>query len=151
MAGIPTISAELEGLWQGLLIAQDRNLFPLLIEGDSQILIQMATRILQGSPSSKICNSWRMVQQLLHIERWISFNRAISFTHIRRDGNKVVDLLANLGVDSGRHLLVGSPTNLLSESQLPDFNNLVQEERPKPEDALPDPGDVLAINAIHAN
>eukprot|EP00253_Pinus_taeda_P022503 PITA_22503 len=106
-------SAELEGLWKGLLIAQERNLFPIIVEGDSQILIQMATKILQGSPSSKVCNSWRMAQRLLHMERWISGNRAISFTHVRRDGNKVADLLANVGVDCGRPLLTGAPTTLL--------------------------------------
>ena len=91
-----------------------------------------------------------MAQRLLHIERWIGSNRAISFTHIRRDGNKVADLLANLGVDSGQHLLVGSPANLISESQLLDFNKLVQEERPEFEDALPDLGDGSAFNGLHA-
>ena len=34
-------SDELEGLWQGLLLAQSHGLFPLIIEGDSQILINM--------------------------------------------------------------------------------------------------------------
>eukprot|EP00253_Pinus_taeda_P002816 PITA_02816 len=41
--------AELEGLWQGLLLEKDHNLFPLIIEGDSQILINMATKLLQGA------------------------------------------------------------------------------------------------------
>jgi len=50
-------SAELEGLWKGLLLAQSKNFFPLIIEGDSQIIINMISRILQGSPSSKISNN----------------------------------------------------------------------------------------------
>jgi len=43
-------SMELEGLWQGLLLAQGKDLFPLIIEGDSQIIIKMVSRILQGPP-----------------------------------------------------------------------------------------------------
>jgi len=44
-------SAELEGLWQGLLLAQLNGFFQLLIEGDSQIFINMVNQILQGTPS----------------------------------------------------------------------------------------------------
>ena len=35
-------STELEGLLQGLILAREHHLFPLIIEGDSQILINMA-------------------------------------------------------------------------------------------------------------
>lgn len=50
-------SAELEGLWRGLRIAHTRNLFPLVIEGDSQILIRMATKLQNGSPVHKLSSS----------------------------------------------------------------------------------------------
>eukprot|EP00253_Pinus_taeda_P002060 PITA_02060 len=46
-------AAELEGLWQGLQIAQLQSFFPLIVEGDSQILINMAIKIQQGSPAQK--------------------------------------------------------------------------------------------------
>lgn len=51
---------ELEGLWQGLLLAQSHGLFPLIIEGYSQILINMVNQILQGTPSHKVDSSWRL-------------------------------------------------------------------------------------------
>jgi len=35
-------TAEIEGLWQGLCIAETKNLLPLEVEGDSQILIEAA-------------------------------------------------------------------------------------------------------------
>lgn len=54
-------SAELEGLWKGLILSHKQGLFPLVIEGDSQILIQMVSKILQGTPLSKVSNSWRML------------------------------------------------------------------------------------------
>lgn len=90
-------STELEGLWQGLLLAQHHGLFPLVIEGDSQILINMAKQILQGTPAHKVVSSWRLVERLELIEQWITTNREITFKHIRTEGNKVDDLLANLG------------------------------------------------------
>eukprot|EP00253_Pinus_taeda_P021887 PITA_21887 len=38
-------SAELEGLWQGLVLAQVHNFFPLVVEGDSQIIINMGKHL----------------------------------------------------------------------------------------------------------
>lgn len=143
-------SAELEGLWQGLLIAQEQHLFQLIVEGDSQILIHMATKLLQDSSSSKICNSWRRAQRLMHMENWINNNRAISFTHIKRDGNKIADFLANVGVDCGRPLLTGDPATILLDSQLKDFHNQVQKEKLEHAEELRDPGDCSALNGIHA-
>eukprot|EP00253_Pinus_taeda_P030654 PITA_30654 len=49
--------AELEGLWQGLNIAQKDNFFPLIVEGDSQILIKMEIKIQQGTEAHKISTS----------------------------------------------------------------------------------------------
>jgi len=59
-------SVELEGLWQGLLVAHDKDLFPLIIEGDSQIIIKMVSRILQGSPPCKVSDEWKIGYELLN-------------------------------------------------------------------------------------
>ena len=61
-------STKLEGLWHGLLLAQLHGFFPLLIEGDSQILINMVNQILQGTPSYKVGSSWRLAERLEIIE-----------------------------------------------------------------------------------
>jgi len=53
-------SAELEGLWRGLKIAHEKSFFPLIIEGDSLIIIRMITKLMNGSPIHKVSNSWRM-------------------------------------------------------------------------------------------
>lgn len=92
----------------------------LIIEGDSQIIINMVSKILQGTPSSKVSNSWRMVKRLELIEGWLSSHRAITLKHIRWEGNKVANLLANIGVECGLDLHVGSISRLVSESQLLD-------------------------------
>lgn len=114
-------SAKLEGLWQGLLLAQKIGYFLLIIEGDSQILINMVNKIMQGTHSSKVSNSWRMVNRLELIEIWLSSHKAISLKHIRQEGNKVDDLLANIGVESGMDLHTGSLSMLATEIQSMEY------------------------------
>ena len=55
-----------------------------------------------------------------------------------------------MGVDCGMHLHVGSLTNLASESQLLDFNSLVQKEMSQIEEISLDVGGTTALNAQHA-
>ena len=45
---------------QGLFLTQYHNFYPLEIEGDSQILIDMATRLQAGSFATKLAKSWRL-------------------------------------------------------------------------------------------
>ena len=89
-------SAEFEGLWQGLTLAQDKSFFPLIIEGDSQIIINMVTKLMQGSPIHRVSRSWRMAQRLELIDKWLSQHQEISFKHTKWEGNKLVDFLANM-------------------------------------------------------
>lgn len=48
--------AELEGLWKEILLSKKYNLHPLEIEGDSQILINMARQIQNWTHVRKITN-----------------------------------------------------------------------------------------------
>lgn len=117
-------STELEGLWQGLSLAQNRGFFHLIIEGDFQIIINMVIKIMQGTPSSKVSSSWRMAKRLELIEIRLIHHRAITLKHIRREGNKVADLLANIGLECGVNIHTGSISGLASNSQLQDFQIL---------------------------
>ena len=47
-------STEVEGLIQGLKISQENDLFPIEVEDDSRIIINVAKHILYVSSSSKI-------------------------------------------------------------------------------------------------
>ena len=51
--------AELEGLVQGLKWATVIGWSPLIVEGDSSLIIFMATRLQAGSSTSKISRNWR--------------------------------------------------------------------------------------------
>lgn len=83
---------------------------------------------MQGTPSGKVNSSWKMAKPLELIEIWLSSHRAITLKHIRREGNKVADLLANIGVESELELHTGSICRLSSESQLKEYQNLVKNE-----------------------
>ena len=47
-------SAELTGLLQGIRLTFNHDLFPLIVEGDSHLILNMATRIQNGSNITKI-------------------------------------------------------------------------------------------------
>lgn len=100
----------------------------LIIEGDSQILINMASQIIWGTPVHKLSCSWRLVARLQHIEQWLATNREITFKHIKRAGNKVADLLANLGVDNYRTLYSGSLDIIKNDTHRQDYIALVKND-----------------------
>lgn len=120
--------AEMEGLWQGLVPAQNKGLFPLIIEGDSQIIINMAFKILHGTPSSRMRNNWRLTKRLELIDALLSSHRVITLKHIYREGNKMVDLIASIGVDFGLDIHIVSISRLASEIQIMEYQNSVKNE-----------------------
>lgn len=107
--------------------------FPLLIEGDSQILINMVNQILQGTPSYKLVSIWRLVERLEPIKQWLSTDREVTVKHIFRDGNKVADFLANIGADNGWTVHAGSLNIIATASQINDYNALEESEEEHPD------------------
>jgi len=51
--------AELEGLVHGLCWANINGWSSLLVEGDSRLIIDLATRLQAGSSTSKVSRNWR--------------------------------------------------------------------------------------------
>lgn len=141
--------AELEGLWKGLNIAQKDGFSPLIVEGDSQILINMAIKIQQGTEAQKTSKSWRMVSRLELLQSWLKENRATTFNHIRREGNKLADFLANLGVDRGQDHYEGLLQGHVSETDWSTFQEIlrkdIQSKNPPPP---PDEG-VMSALTLH--
>lgn len=111
-------STKLEGMWQGLLLAQSNRFLPIIIEGDSQILINMINQILQGTPTHKVGSSWILAERLEWVEHWILIHREVTIRHICLNGNKVTDLLANIGIESGKTLHVGTLSTIANTRHL---------------------------------
>jgi len=101
----------------------------------------MVNQILQGSPSYKVGSSWRLAERLELIEQWLSSHRAVTLKHIRRDGNEVADILANIRVDSGWTLHASTLNTVATTLQLQEYNDLVQIEMVQEEEMHPDVGD----------
>lgn len=120
--------AELEGLWRGLNMAQQEGLTPLIVEGDSQIIINMATKIQQGTEAQKVSRCWRMVTRLELLQSWLRDNKAITFNHIRREGNKLADFMANLGVDRGRDHFEGLLQGNVSETECSTYQEILRND-----------------------
>lgn len=121
-------STKIEGLWQSMNLAHQHNFHPIIIEGDSQILINMVTQIQLGSTASRVSKSWRLVTRLELIEQWMKNKRETTFIHVKRDNNKVADLLANIGVEQDQ-VLHSSIINILNDqSQLQACTDLVHKD-----------------------
>ena len=94
-------SAKLEGLLHGAEMLIRRGFLPMIIEGDSNILISAAKRLLSGQKTEKISLSWRLAYRLECLRVLLLSHPATSFHHVRREANKVANCLANAGVECG--------------------------------------------------
>lgn len=138
-------SAELEGLWRGLILAHRNKLFPLIIEGDSQILIRIAIKLQNGSPVHKVSSSWRMAHRLESLNHWLSQNQSITFNHTKREGNRLADLLANFGVEAKSNHFEGTLDNLPSRAQRNQLREVISQDIAQMKKTHPDAG-VLTCN-----
>lgn len=93
----------------------------------------MAKKILNGSQAKKVATSWRLEARLEAIEQKLQSNRAISFTHTKREGNKIADYMANVGVGGNHSLLTGQLNDILSNEEAQECSRLVQMEETPPD------------------
>jgi ribonuclease HI len=105
-------AAELWGLTRGLQLAIEHSFTKLIVEGDSQIIINLFSRILNGADPERISPSWRLSHGLKTIADLLQPNQAFIPVHIRRKANQVADELANLGTNwDGPDLLCKTSLN----------------------------------------
>ncbi|GLJ52315.1 hypothetical protein SUGI_1112750 [Cryptomeria japonica] len=92
LVGIATNNvAEISALEVGLKWCALKRIDKLIIEGVSQI-------ILNGISSSKFQN-WRLENWIPRIKMFLDSLGDFHIQHMFREGNKVVDVLANLGIE----------------------------------------------------
>ena len=103
--GLETNNTEdIEGLMLGINIVSRSGWFPVTVEGDSRVIIQMARNISNGKRPEKVATSWRIMNKLENMGALLSTNLASHFRHVRRESNKVASLLDNVGVGGGHHI-----------------------------------------------
>ena len=96
--------AEVEGLLQGIQMAKEYNWTPLIVEVDSQMVIQMETKIHQGNSSAKVANSWQLEGILERLEKNLDPRMAVTFNHAKRNNNKVRYMMDNLRIETQRSI-----------------------------------------------
>lgn len=82
-------------------------------------MVQMQKKLLQAG-------GWKQGWKLL--EQELLNNRAIAFNHTRREGNKVADLLANIGVGSELNLQASTLDIIKNHAQAQECIHLVQND-----------------------
>ena len=76
-------AAELEGLIGDIEIVVENKFFPLIVEGDSQIILLMVSKIMHRSQTYKLTPSWRLDNFLSHLTSLLLHNQAMSFHHVK--------------------------------------------------------------------
>ena len=56
--------AELKGILEGLAMAAQYGWLPIILEGDSQIILQMANKLLHNKMMNKVDDNWKMAHSL---------------------------------------------------------------------------------------
>ena len=92
--------AELEGLINGLTWAKQIGKLSLVVEGDSQIIINTTRKLQAGSLTTQVSKNWRWKSRLSTLRQILAGEEALLLTHVKREGNRVADAMANSGVES---------------------------------------------------
>jgi len=88
---------EFMAVYQGLKIAIRNGYRKIEIEGDSALLISTIRKLIQGKQWEKVVKSWRTVSIVQEIEETLKGIEYKITSHIKREGNKPADCLANWG------------------------------------------------------
>lgn len=110
---------ELMAMEHCLEILRDSNLHNIIIEVDSKLIINLVNKIGNGSTPDKVSRHWRLLQVYQRIQSHLQNMRTLSFIHMRRTTNRLVNILANEGVlcskTNIRYDWIGTPQGHLRE------------------------------------
>ena len=109
--------AELMALEQCLEFLIQSNCQNVIIEADSELVINAAKRISNGTRPEKVTKHWRLTRVLQRIQAHIQELRTLRFIHVRIKANKLADILANQGVSSKENAIL-SKWNTMVQSNL---------------------------------
>lgn len=90
--------AELMQMELCLEILLKYNIHNVIIEANSELVINLVKRISVGVAPEKISRHWRLLQVYQRIQVHLRMLRTLRLVDVRREANKVADWLANEGV-----------------------------------------------------
>jgi len=89
---------ELIALIKGITLADHYKFLPLIVEGDSEIVIKMMRKLQNGTQVDNITPSWRLSAILKDLQAHLNNIQGITFQAVRRISNKLADIIANARV-----------------------------------------------------
>ena len=81
-----------------------------------------------------------MVTRLELLQLWLRDNKAVTFNHIRREGNKLADFLANLGAERGKDHFEGSLQGNVPGNEWSTFQKISKNDVQRQNQDHPDAG-----------
>ena len=81
-------------------MALENNFTKIIIEGDSQSLFSVLSKIMQGTKFAEITSNWRLTYGLEELEHLLPRFSTTVPSHIKRNDNRLADRLANIGIDN---------------------------------------------------
>lgn len=90
--------AKLKGHLAGIVMAIQHGWLPISLEGDSRLILQMATKLLHGKLVSKVVDNWKMAHTIDQLRGLVRAHFEVQIHHVKRKENKLTDLLANYGI-----------------------------------------------------
>ena len=86
---------ELRGLIEGLTMATQHGWLPLILDGYSQVILQMATKLLYGKLVSKVVDNWKVTHSLEELRTLLRRHLEVQIHHVRRKANKLANRMVN--------------------------------------------------------
>eukprot|EP00253_Pinus_taeda_P009398 PITA_09398 len=120
--------AEFMAFHQGLKIARRNGYKKLEIEGDSTLVINAIRQLIQGKSWEKVVKSWRSAITVREIGDMLTGIDVTLTSHVRREGNKPADCLANWGSNERRAPIDDSWTNQEELARWDELNQLIRKD-----------------------
>ena len=77
------------------------------MEGDSRILIHMAQKLANGKSAEKVESNWFLAGRMEDLRALIFSFSVLSFLQVKREANRLANLMANVRVFNVRNIQWG--------------------------------------------
>ena len=93
---------DLKAFLAGINMLITNGWFPVITEGDSQIISQMAMKLLHRKSVHKVVDNWQLAYNLEQLQSLLIPHSDVHTHHFKCKANKLVDILASHGVNLGK-------------------------------------------------
>ena len=124
--------AELKRLIVGIDMAIQQGWIPIILEGDSRIILQMATKLLHGKLVSKVADNWKMDHTLEQVRGLVRAHSKVQIHHVKRKQNNLADLLANYGVRHKQEFQQQRWEDVMEESLQRNYQRVMERDEARP-------------------